>query len=288
MPSREEIREAYRHCDRETRRHAKSFWAALRLLPPVPRLGMAALYAFCRQADDIADGPGSPEARSARLAEMRRAVDQGLWGLSGDPVATAVSDAVRRFGVRPGDLSAIVDGVAMDCRPMRYAAFPDLEAYCERVASAVGCAAVAVFGAPGGEAREKARALGVALQLTNILRDLREDALVGRCYLPEEELGRFGVSGADLGRPRASQALKRLVSFQVDRARRFFRQAAGLEALLPRGTRFFPASLAAVYGRVLARIVASGYDPLAEPPRVGKLEAAAVTAGVYARHLVAR
>ena len=287
MPTPQELADAYAHCERETRRHARSFWAALRLLPPAPRLGMAALSAFCRQADDIADGPGSPEARSERLAEVRRALEQGFWGLSGDPVATALSDAVRRFGIRAEDLSAVVDGVAMDCRPVRYASFGELKGYCERVASAVGCAAVAVFGAPGEEARAKACALGVALQLTNILRDLREDALAGRCYLPEEELGRFGVSGADLGRDRASPALRRLVAFQVTRAQGFFRAAEGLEGMLPRGTRFFPAALAAVYRRILSRLAFSDFDPLQEPPRVGRVEAAAVTAGVYVRHLVA-
>ena len=287
MPSPRELIDAYAHCERETRRHARSFWAALRLLPPGPRHGMAALYAFCRQADDIADGPGTAEARAAQLAEVRRALDQGRWGLSPDPVARALSDAVRRFGIRRQDLAAIVDGVAMDCRPVRYATFAELEGYCERVASAVGCAAVCVFGASGEEARAKARALGIALQLTNILRDLREDALAGRCYLPEEELGRFGVSGADLGRPAAGPALKRLVSFQVDRARRFFREAEGLEAHLPRSTRFFPAALAAVYGRMLSRIAAEGYDPLESPPRLGRLEAALLTLRVYAAHLVA-
>ena len=286
MPSREALRAAYAHCDRETRRHARSFWAAIRLLPPGPRLGMASLYAFCRLADDIADGPGSPEDRSARLAELRRAMDQGLWGLRGDPVATALSDAVKRFGIRPEDLSAVVDGVAMDCRPARYATFDELRGYCDRVASAVGRASVAVLGNPGGEALRKAAALGIAMQLTNILRDLREDARTGRCYLPEEELGRFGVSGADLGRSRASPALRRLVAFQVARARGFFREADGLEAMLPRATRFFPAALAAVYGRILSRIAASGHDPLAEPAGGRGLEAAVLTAGVYARHLV--
>ena len=287
MPTGAEIRSAYEHCGRQTRATARSFWAALRLLPPEPRRGMAALYAFCRQADDIADGPGAPEERAARLAEVRRDLEQGLWGMAGDPVAVAVTDAVRRYGIRPSDLAAIVEGVAMDCRVVRCASFRDLEAYCERVASAVGCAAVAVFGSPGEEARAKARDLGIALQITNILRDLREDALAGRCYLPEDELGRFGVSGADLGRPSASPALRRLVSFQVDRARAYFRRAEGLEALLPRPTRFFPAALAAVYGRTLSRISAAGYDPLGVPPRVGKLEAALVTLGVYASRRVA-
>lgn len=287
MPSPEALASAYAHCARETRRHARSFWAALQLLPPEPRRGMAALYAFCREADDIADGPGSAEERSARLAEMRRALDQGLWGLPGDPVATALSDTVRRHGLRREDLAAIVDGVGMDCHPARFASFGELQVYCERVASAVGCAAVAVFGAPGEEARARARALGIALQLTNILRDLREDALAGRCYLPEDELARFAVSGADLGRAEAGLALKRLVRFQVDRARGFFRQARGLEACLPRATRFFPAALSAVYERTLSKLVLAGCDPLESPPRVGRLEAAALTARVYASHLVA-
>lgn len=286
MPGAREIHEAYALCERMTRSKAVSFWAALRLLPPAQRLGMAALYAFCRRADDIADGPGTPEARLARLAEMRRALERGLWGLGEDPVARALADASRRFAIRREDLLAVVDGVAMDCAQVRYATFADLRLYCERVASAVGCASVAVFGAPGEGARAKARALGVALQLANILRDLREDALAGRCYLPEEELARFGVSGADLGRPRATAGLRRLVSFQIVRARSFLRESAGLEAMLPRATRFFPAALAAVYRLSLAKLESAGCDPLERPPRVGRLEAGAVTVGVYARHLV--
>ena len=279
------ILQAYAHCERETRRQAVSFWAALRLLPPEPRRGMTALYAFCRRVDDIADGPGSPEDRSERLAEVRRALERGLWGLGEEPVARALSDAVRRFGIRREDLLDIVDGVAMDCGTLRFNAFPELKVYCERVASAVGCASVAVFGATEEAAREKARSLGVALQLTNILRDLREDAQAGRCYLPEDELGRFGVSGADLGRDSASPALRRLVLFQAERARRFLREAEGLEACLPRATRFFPAALAAVYGRSLSRLAAPDFDPLGSSLRVGRLEAAAVTAAVWARHL---
>ena len=286
MPSRKEVRAAYATCDRETRRTSRSFWAALRLLPPEPRRGMSALYAFCRHADDIADGPGSPESRAARLAEMRRALDQGLWGLAGDPVATALSDAVKRWGIRTEDLLAVVDGVAMDCTTTRFPDFEALRGYCERVASAVGCASVAIFGAPGEEARGKARALGIALQLTNILRDLKEDALVGRCYLPEDEMSRFHVSGADLGRDAASPALKRLVAFQIDRARGFFRRAEGLELLLPRATRFFPAALASVYARTLSKLEADGCDPLSLPPKVGRIEATLVTARVYAAHLV--
>ena len=273
MPSPKALRLAYAHCERQTRLQARSFWAAL--------------YAFCRKADDIADGPGTAEERSEQLAELRRALDQGLWGLAEDPVCLAAADASRRYGVRPEDLAAVVDGVSMDCLPRRYDSFAQLEGYCERVASAVGCAAVAIFGAPRDEeARRKARALGIALQLTNILRDLREDAQAGRCYLPEDELGRFGVSGAELGKGEASEALRRLVAFQVDRARAFFREAQGLERRLPRATRFFPAALASVYGRILDRIEAEGFDPLTAPPRVGRLEAAAVTLAVWGRGLV--
>lgn len=283
--SAREIEAAYAHCARLTREGSRSFWAALRLLPPRPRRGMAALYAFCRTADDIADGPGSPEERAEALARLRRTLEQGLWGLPSDPVTLALADTVRRDGVRREDLLAILDGVAMDCRPVRYATFKELEGYCERVASAVGCASIAVFGVRDEAARQEARALGIALQLTNILRDLREDALAGRCYLPEDELGRFGVSGADLGRTEATPALKRLVCFQVDRARRYFRQAEGLERSLPRATRFFPGSLAAVYGTLLAQIEAAGYDPLAEPPRVGRLRAAALTARAWLSRL---
>ncbi len=287
MPSARTLRLAYAHCERQTRLNARSFWAALCLLPPAPRRGMAALYAFCRVADDIADGPGTPEERSERLAELRRSLDQGLWGVSEDPVCLAAADASRRFGVRPEDLAAVLDGVSMDCLPRRYENFEQLRSYCERVASAVGCASVAIFGAPTDEeARRKARALGVALQLTNILRDLREDALAGRCYLPEDELHRFGVSGGELGRVEASEALRRLVAFQVDRARAFFREAQGLERRLPRATRFFPTALAAVYARILDRIEAEGFDPLRLPPRVGRLEAAAVTLAVWGRGLV--
>jgi phytoene synthase len=183
-------------CREITRRANSSFPLAFRLLPPHKRRAMSALYAFSRLTDDLTDEPGEAAVQRAKLARWRAAIADALAGRSTHPIHPALHDTVARFAIPPRLLFDIIDGVETDLEPVRFATFADLYPYCYRVASAVGLACVRVWGLRAGatweEADGPAEAAGVAFQLTNILRDLGEDAARGRVYLPTEELERFG------------------------------------------------------------------------------------------------
>ncbi len=189
---------ARRHCAQITREQAANFYYGMRLLPPEKRAALFAIYAFARRVDDIGDG-------TLAVEEKRRQLDAAAASLSagpdGDLVLVALHDAEQRFPLPRQSLLDLIEGVRMDVDGTSYERFEDLVIYCRRVAGSIGRLCVAVFGADGANAGELADDLGVALQLTNILRDVREDAARGRTYLPAEDLERFGAPGPDSIRP---------------------------------------------------------------------------------------
>lgn len=227
---------SYRHCRRITAAANSSFPLAFRLLPAARRRAMDALYAFLRVSDDLADAPGDPLAKRADLARWRAALGDALAGRYAHPAHPALHDTVDRYGIPPQYLSDVLDGVESDLEPVRFATFADLEPYCYRVASAVGLACVRVWGLRRGatwaDADGPAVDAGIAFQLTNILRDLEEDAGRGRVYLPEDELKRFDCPPGTWADPTAAGRVRELVRFQADRARAYYRRAAGLDRLL--------------------------------------------------------
>ena len=247
------VPEAYAECERLGRASASSFMQAFRLLPADRRCGLAALYAFCRVVDDAADESAcAGSAVAAWRGELARALD----GSATHPIAVAIGDAVRRFGISPQHLEEILVGVEMDLERRRYETFDELRDYCYHVAAAVGLAALPIFGCRDPQSRVYAEALGIALQLTNILRDLAEDAERGRIYLPLEDLRRFGYRERDLLTHTRNAAFCELMAFECARARELYHAAC---AALPRGDRraLAPAeAMRRVYQRLLARIVA--------------------------------
>ena len=248
------IAAAYAECERLGRASASSFALAFRLLPQERRCGLAALYAFCRVADDAADERGCAEGT---LAAWRGELARALDGSATHPIAVAIGDAVRRFGIPPQHLEEILAGIEMDLERRRYETFDDLRRYCFRVAAAVGLAALPIFGCRDLRSRAYAEALGIALQLTNILRDLAEDAERGRIYLPLEDLRRFGYRERDLLTHAHNAAFRDLMAFECGRARTFYQAA---RAALPAGDRraLAPAeAMRRVYQRLLARIAAN-------------------------------
>jgi 15-cis-phytoene synthase len=191
--------DAYRQCEAITRRTAANFYYGIRLLPANRRRAMCAVYAFARRVDDIGDGPLACEEKLRRLDQQARAL---AMLPATDPVTVALADAYARFAVPPDALQELIEGVRMDVRGVTYESFDDLVLYCRRVAGAIGRACLAIFALRDPARTDRALAegladdLGVALQLTNILRDVREDALGGRVYLPAEDLRRFGLIAA--------------------------------------------------------------------------------------------
>jgi phytoene synthase len=250
-------------CAALLRKSGSSFALPIRLLPAEKRRGTTALYAFCRRADDIVDGGEGervdPRAAEAALDAFAADLDGALrGGGSADPVIRALVDTVRRFGIPPDYLRAVLDGVRMDLHPLEIPDVGALELYCSRVASAVGLAAIHIWGFLSPEAIPAGHACGLAFQLTNILRDVPEDLDRGRIYLPASDLAAAGCSPADLRRPEAGDGLRRLAAIEVARADGYYRRARALDRLLSTDGRIVFRAMYGAYRTIFHAVRRSG------------------------------
>ncbi|PZC47469.1 MAG: phytoene synthase [Chloroflexi bacterium] len=262
------IVEAYRYCRNLTREQAKNFYFAFITLPPKQRSAIYASYAFCRLCDDITDGSDlSIEQQAHALEGLRSDLGAAYEGHSSGPVFPAVMDSARTFDIPREYLDDIVRGVQVDLIKRRYQTFEELREYCYGVASTVGLVCIQIFGYKDPAAREYAIDLGLAMQLTNILRDLQEDAQRDRVYLPQDELTRFGYSDEDLINGVTNDRFRDLMAFQAGRARSLFLNGRKLLPLLPIRSRACVSVLEGLYSRILDRIEARNYDVFSE--RVG-------------------
>ncbi len=263
FPAANEIRAAYQHCERVTKAQARNFSYGIRLLPADKRRALSAVYAFARRVDDIGDGSLAAADKLTALAAARVSVT-GLGGpdaaVARDPVLVALADAARRFEIPLSAFGELIDGCEADVRGTRYATFGELEHYCRCVAGSIGRLSLGVFGcADASVAAPLADALGVALQLTNILRDIREDFGNGRVYLPAEDLARFGavLVAGDAAGFRNDGRLEDVVRFEADRARGWYATGLRLMPLLDRRSAASAGAMAGIYFRLLAHISAS-------------------------------
>jgi phytoene synthase len=256
---------AYRYCETVTGHEARNFAYGIRLLPTPKRQAMSALYAFSRRVDDIGDGDLDPGEKAVRLEATRGTLDRIRSGEVSeddtDPVAVALADSVVKFPLPLAGLDELIDGVQMDVRGETYETWDDLAIYCRCVAGAIGRLSLGVFGAAKGNdqarAAEYADTLGLALQLTNILRDVREDAGNGRTYLPAQDLAKFGCAdGFHADTPPAGSDFTGLVEFEVRRARALFATGYRLLPMLDRRSGACVAAMAGIYRRLLERIAA--------------------------------
>jgi len=256
------VEEAYRACESVTRDQARNFFYGIRLLPADKRDGLCALYALSRRVDDIGDGDAPVDTKADALARLRTEVH--AMDASTDPVLVAVADTIRRYPVPAGALDELIDGVEMDIEGRSYATFDDLVVYCRCVAGAVGRLCLGVFGHRADpDASGYADALGIALQQTNILRDIREDLHNGRVYLPKEDLDRFGVSleldtDGSLTDPHGH--LADLIRDAAERNRGWYERGRRLLPLLDRRSRACTDAMSGIYRHLLTRIAA---DPAA-------------------------
>ncbi len=264
-----DVSAAYRHCEEITRSQARNFSYGIRLLPPAKRRALSAVYAFARRIDDIGDGDLPPDEKLAALGQARAEVtklaeetqspaDRGPG--HDDPVLTALGDAGRRFPIPLAAFGELIDGCEADVRGTKYTTWDDLHHYCRCVAGSIGRLSLGVFGTPDvATAEPLADALGVALQLTNILRDIREDYGTGRVYLPAEDFKRFGAelrrSGS--GGPADDPKLVELVVFEADRARDWYARGLRLMPMLDRRSAACTGAMAGIYYRLLQSISAS-------------------------------
>ncbi len=272
-----ELASAYDFCEAVTAVNSRSFFAASRFLPHDKRRSVRALYAFCRKSDDIVDKP-SPGQHDTEA--VRDALD--TWKLRSlaqktderDPVALAWSDVRRHYGIPLRYAEQLLHGVARDITDSRYETFEDVTSYCYEVASTVGLMSMYIIGFSGAQAIPYALKLGVALQLTNILRDVGEDWKAGRLYLPQEDLRRFGLSENDIGAGIVDDRWRAFMRFQIARTRQLYDEAWPGIALLHADGRFATGAAAELYRAILADIEAHDYDVFnrrAHVSRWGKL-----------------
>ncbi|MGH3219802.1 MAG: phytoene/squalene synthase family protein [Streptosporangiaceae bacterium] len=262
-----ELTDAYAECERITWTQARNFAYGIRLLPPAKRRGLAVIYAFARRIDDIGDGTLPPEQKTTDLEAARRSVldlnPDGSDSNGGDPVLFALADVARNFPVPMAAFGELIDGCVADVRGTSYQTFEDLMYYCRCVAGSIGRLSLGIFGTRAGpqdasteHASGLADSLGLALQLTNILRDILEDHGNGRVYLPAEDLAKFDL---DLDDPDPQQFAK-LVEFEVDRARDLYATGLRLLTMLDRRSAACTGAMAGIYRGLLDRIAA---DPAA-------------------------
>jgi len=294
---------SFGHCHRVARERARNFYYGLKLTPEPKRSAVYAIYAFMRYCDDLADGDeqdlpadllagidvtnvGDDEASQRRVrieafrAAMQRVIDAPHDApLPQGPVWPAFAHVMRTYPIDPAHLHGMLDGQLQDLERFDYANFDELYAYCFRVASTVGLVCVAVWGHDGDASVAKlAEQRGIAFQLTNILRDLAEDAERGRCYLPAEDFERFGYDAQRLGQGVADEAFDRFMAFQIDRARSYYEQSKALESHLDARCRSTCWAMCRIYSGLLERIAADPRRVLRQRVRLSGMQKAGLAA----------
>ncbi|TCS71164.1 farnesyl-diphosphate farnesyltransferase [Sulfuritortus calidifontis] len=254
--------DVHQYCQDKAAASGSSFYYSFRFLPLERRRAITAFYAFCREVDDVADECREPAVAQAKLDWWRAEVERLYAGQPGHPVTQALRSAVAAFDLPKEALLEILDGMEMDIHQHRYPDFRELRLYCHRVAGVVGEVAAQIFGYQERATQKYAALLGLAFQLTNIIRDVGEDARRGRIYLPQDELARFGVTEANILQGRETEAFRQLMEFQYQRAEGFYRQALASLPAADRKAQRPGLIMAAIYRTLLDEIRRAGFPVL--------------------------
>jgi len=247
------------YCQDKAAKSGSSFYYSFMFLPAERRQAITALYAFCREVDDVVDECHDLSLAQTKLEWWRQEVGRIYGGLPTHPVGHALKDVLKGFRLPQEQLLEIIDGMAMDLSQTRYLDFKGLQLYCYRVASVVGLLAAEIFGYQDRQTLKYAHDLGLAFQLTNIIRDVGEDARRGRIYLPIEDLQRFDVPAKDLLEARYSDAFRELMAFQAERAEKFYDQAFAQLPAIDRKAQRPGLVMAAIYRTLLREIARDGF-----------------------------
>ncbi len=252
---------SYRSAETVARKRARNFYYSFIVLPPEKRRAFCAVYAFMRYCDDISDGKASFEEKREMLRQWRLQLQNAFSGNFRDnPILPAFHDAVSKFSIPEEYFHWIIDGAEMDLTIFRYETFQDLYQYCFNVASAVGLVCIQIFGFEGNRAKEYAEQCGIAFQLTNILRDVKEDAEMGRIYLPIEDLRRFQYNPEELLHGVIDERFRSLMTFEADRARDYYSRARNLLPIVDSASRPALWAMMEIYSRILNKITRRHYD----------------------------
>ncbi len=250
------------YCQKKAAQSGSSFYYSFLFLPPERRRAITALYAFCREVDDVVDEVSDPDVARTKLAWWRQEVAAAFAGTPAHPVTQALRGVVGAYALPQEHFQAVIDGMQMDLERSRYLDFADLERYCHRVAGVVGLMSAEIFGRTQAATLQYAHDLGIAFQLTNIIRDVGEDARRGRIYLPQDELARYGVAPSALLRREESDAFRALMAAQVARAREWYARARSALPDADRRAQRPGLIMAAIYRTLLDEIERDGYGVL--------------------------
>ncbi len=282
-----ELAESYRAAETIARLRARNFYYSFVVLPPERRRGFCAVYAFMRHCDDISDGASSLENKRERLRKWRACLDAAFQGnCRGGSILPAFHDTVQRFSIPAQYFHWIIDGAEMDLRIDRYPTFEDLYRYCFNVASAVGLVCIQIFGYRDQRAKEYAEHCGIAFQLTNILRDVKEDAEMGRIYLPDEDLARFDYTPEDLRHGVLDDRFRNLMTFEAGRAAEYYDKARNLLPLIDAASRPALWAMMEIYNRLLRKIIRQRYDVFGSFVRLSGSEKAAIALRALAMRFI--
>jgi phytoene synthase len=272
MRMEQELMDSYKAAEAVARSRS-NFYYSFVVLPAEKRRAFCAVYAFMRYCDDISDGNSRHDSKQAMLRDWRQQLDAALAGKApGHGILPAFRDAVDRFSIPAQYFHWIIDGAEMDLDGVRYNTFEDLYRYCFNVASAVGLVCLQIFGYSDDKAKQYAEQCGIAFQLTNILRDLKEDADRGRIYLPAEDLKKFEYTEEDLHRGTVDQRFRRLMKYEEERARDYYAAARKLLPLIEVSSRPALWAMITIYERILDRIARRQYDVFRSPVRLAHME----------------
>lgn len=266
-----QLAESYRYCEQIAKTQARNFYYSFVTLPPEKKAAMCAIYAFMRYSDDVSDEAAADATKADRMHAWRAALDRAFAGDYGDNlILPAFHDTVKQYNIPARYFHELINGTEMDLTKNRYETFEELHQYCYRVASVVGFVCIHVWGFddPDGKTMEYAEACGLALQLTNILRDVKEDTERDRIYLPREDLERFGVSEDDLRKGAMTDGFRKLMIFEAERAADYYRQAQDLFPRIHSDGRSTLAIMIKIYHGILEDIIRNNYDVFSRRARV--------------------
>ena len=275
---------SYRHCEHVAKTQARNFYFSFLTLSPERKAAMCAIYAFMRYSDDVSDEAAEDQSKAQEMEAWRDALDRAFAGDYGDSlILPAFHDTAKRYQIPAKYFHELIDGTQMDLTKTRYATWDELHGYCYRVASIVGFVCIHVWGfdEADGKTMEYAEACGLAFQLTNILRDVKEDAERGRIYLPQEDLKRFAVTESDLLNGTVSENFRALMRFEAERAREFYRQAHALFPLVHQAGRPTLSIMLKIYRGILDSIERSDYDVHTRRARVSTPKKFGIVAGAW-------
>ena len=280
------VRYAYKHCEEITKLNAKNFYFAFKLLPKAKRLAIYATYAFCRICDDIADCSDNKESKLYKLQELENSLQNIESEKNHNPIFTALHDAISTFKIPKDYYLELISGVKSDITKNRFNNFDELSKYCYQVASVIGLICIEIFGYKDSKAKKYAIKLGYAMQITNILRDLKEDSKMDRIYIPLDEIKKFNYSEFELMKFAKNKNFNLLMGFQADRAQKYYIESKNLFPLVNKDSQACTELMHETYNRILNLIIESNFNVFDKRIKISKFEKIIIFLKLWKKNII--